>query len=118
MWEETWEELDEGAETGYDQNTLYTDRKFSKNKYKNIYFLKNVTRQWCLMPLNSSTQEAEAGGYLWIQGLAGLQSKPQDSQGYTEKPCLEKQTRMLTSENLKFLSAHFLKTLCYWDSRQ
>jgi hypothetical protein len=32
------------------------------------------------------TQEAEAGG---SQGQPGLQSKFQDSQGYTEKSCLE-----------------------------
>jgi hypothetical protein len=34
---------------------------------------------------NPSTWEAEAGGFL------SLQSEFQDSQGYTEKPCLEKQ---------------------------
>jgi hypothetical protein len=38
---------------------------------------------------NPSTQEAEAGGFLSSR-LAGLQSEFQDSQGYTEKPCLEK----------------------------
>jgi hypothetical protein len=27
----------------------------------------------------------------WVQGQSGLQSEFQDSQGYTEKPCLEKQ---------------------------
>jgi hypothetical protein len=26
----------------------------------------------------------------WVQGQSGLQSKFQDSQGYTERPCLEK----------------------------
>jgi hypothetical protein len=36
---------------------------------------------------NPSTWEAEAGGF---QGQPGLQSEFQDSQGYTEKPCLEK----------------------------
>jgi hypothetical protein len=35
-----------------------------------------------------NTQEAEAGR---TQGQPGLQSQFQDSQGYTEKPCLEKQ---------------------------
>jgi hypothetical protein len=29
---------------------------------------------------------------LWVRGQPGLQSEFQDSQGYTEKPCLEKQT--------------------------
>jgi hypothetical protein len=39
---------------------------------------------------NPSTREAEAGGFLsWRP--AGLQSEFQDSQGYSEKHCLEKQ---------------------------
>jgi hypothetical protein len=37
-----------------------------------------------------STLEAEAGGFL-VRGQPGLQSEFQDSQGYIEKPCLEKQ---------------------------
>jgi hypothetical protein len=36
---------------------------------------------------NPSTLEAEAGGFL------SLQSEFQDSQGYTEKPCLEKKNQ-------------------------
>jgi hypothetical protein len=39
---------------------------------------------------NPSTWEAEAGRFFLIWGQPGLQSKLQDSQGYTEKPCLEK----------------------------
>jgi hypothetical protein len=38
-------------------------------------------------PFNPSTFEAEAGGFLI--GQPGLQSEFQDSQGYTEKPCLK-----------------------------
>jgi hypothetical protein len=38
---------------------------------------------------NPSTVEAEAGRFL-TQGQPGLQSEFQDSQGYTEKPCLKK----------------------------
>jgi hypothetical protein len=38
---------------------------------------------------NPSTWEAEAGGFLSSRP-ACLQSEFQDSQGYTEKPCLEK----------------------------
>jgi hypothetical protein len=37
---------------------------------------------------NPSTWEAEASGF-WVWGQPGLQSEFQDSQGYTEKPCLE-----------------------------
>jgi hypothetical protein len=39
---------------------------------------------------NPSTWEAEAGGFLSSRPASGLQSEFQDSQGYTEKPCLEK----------------------------
>ena len=39
---------------------------------------------------NLSTWEAKAGD-LQVQGQPGLQNKFQDSQGYTKKPCLEKQ---------------------------
>jgi hypothetical protein len=38
---------------------------------------------------NPSIWEAEAGGFL-SSSQPGLQSEFQDSQGYTEKPCLEK----------------------------
>ena len=38
---------------------------------------------------NLSSGEAEAGGSLWILGQPGPQRKLQDSQSYTEKPCLE-----------------------------
>jgi hypothetical protein len=34
------------------------------------------------------TWEAEAGRSLWVQSQPGLQSEFQNSQGYTEKPCL------------------------------
>jgi hypothetical protein len=39
-----------------------------------------------------STREAEAGGFLSsrLRSQPGLQSEFQDSQGYTEKSCLEK----------------------------
>jgi hypothetical protein len=42
---------------------------------------------------NSSTWAAESGGFLSSrpQGQPGLQSEFQDSQGYTEKPCLKQQ---------------------------
>jgi hypothetical protein len=39
---------------------------------------------------NSSTREVEADGFLSSR-QPGLQSEFQDSQGYTEKPYLEKQ---------------------------
>jgi hypothetical protein len=52
---------------------------------------------------NLSTWEAEAGGFLSLRPGPGLQSEFQDSQGYTEKPCLKKQKQKQT--NKKVVSA-------------
>jgi len=38
----------------------------------------------------------------WVRGQPGLQSEFQDSQGYTEKPCLEK-TNKQTNKQTKYL---------------
>ena len=51
---------------------------------------------------NSSTREAETGRPLLVGGQHGLQSEFQDSQGYSEKPCLEKKKRTQTSMLLFF----------------
>jgi hypothetical protein len=63
----------------------------------------------------------------WVQGQPGLQSDFQDSQSYTEKPCLEKPNKQInknkqtkkdpkTQENIdKFFSYHFIvyiRVLC------
>jgi hypothetical protein len=42
----------------------------------------------------------------WIRGQPGLQSEFQDSQGYTKKPCLEKQNKQ-TNKNASILESHF-----------
>jgi hypothetical protein len=39
---------------------------------------------------NPSTWEAEAGGFLSSRPAWSTNGEFQDSQGYTEKPCLEK----------------------------
>jgi hypothetical protein len=36
----------------------------------------------------------------WVRGQRGLQSEFQDIQGYTEKPCLEKQKKKWVNENV------------------
>jgi hypothetical protein len=60
-----------------------------------IKFLKLFSKEWynrrgvVMHAFNPSTREAEAGGFLSFSGQPGLQSEFQDSQGYTEKPCLE-----------------------------
>jgi hypothetical protein len=48
-------------------------------------------------------KEAEAGGSR-VQGHPGLQSEFRDSQGYTEKPCLEKQkTKKQKTKKIKII---------------
>jgi hypothetical protein len=49
-----------------------------------------------------STREAEAGGFLSsVGGQPGLQSEFQDSQSYTEKPCLGKKKQKQKQTNKK-----------------
>jgi hypothetical protein len=57
-----------------------------------VALLRGVALLWAMVvhAFNPSTWEAEAGGSLWVRGQPGLQSEFQDSQGYTEKHCLEK----------------------------
>jgi hypothetical protein len=43
----------------------------------------------------------------WVRGQPGLQSEFQDSQGYTEKPCLKKQKQNKTQTKKELL--FFLK---------
>ena len=50
---------------------------------------------------NPSTWEAEAD--FWVRGQPGLQSEFQDSQGYTEQPCLEKTKQNKTNKQKKSL---------------
>jgi hypothetical protein len=57
----------------------------------------------------------------WVRGQPGLQSEFQDSQGYTEKPCLEK-TKNKNNNNKKTSYNHcqikFKRiTTCYKESR-
>jgi hypothetical protein len=50
----------------------------------------------------------------WVQGQPGLQSEFQDSQGYTEKPCLEKtKNKTKQNKNLKdfIMQITFLATI-------
>jgi hypothetical protein len=65
---------------------------------------------------NLNTWETEAGGFFSLRP-AWFQSEFQDSQSYTEKPCLEKQT----NKRKQALSSLVRKTcsiikLCFWSS--
>jgi hypothetical protein len=54
---------------------------------------------------NPNTREAEAGGFL------SLPSELQDSQGYTEKPCLEPKTKNKTKQK-KILTGGSSQSAC------
>jgi hypothetical protein len=47
-------------------------------------------REWWRTPLIPALRRQRQVDF-WVRGQPGLQSEFQDSQGYTEKPCLEKQ---------------------------
>jgi hypothetical protein len=47
-----------------------------------------------------------------VQGHPGLQSEFQDSQGYTEKPCLEKQNKTKQQQQQQHYHS---KLYCYLD---
>jgi hypothetical protein len=58
------------------------------------------TGQWWslhLIPALGRQRQAD----FWVQGQPGLQSEFQDSQGYTEKSCLEKQTNKTKNKKRK-----------------
>jgi hypothetical protein len=58
-----------------------------------------VLTYWAVVvhAFNPRTWEAEAGGFL-ISGQPDLQSEFQDTQDYTEKPCLKKQKKKRKEE--------------------
>jgi hypothetical protein len=54
--------------------------------------MKMLSRAWWHTPLIPALGRQRQEDF-WVQGQPGLQSEFQDSQGYTEKPCLEKQKK-------------------------
>jgi hypothetical protein len=55
-------------------------------------------RAWWRTPLIPALGRQRQADF-WVRGQPGLQSEFQDSQGYTEKPCLKKQTNKQTNQN-------------------
>jgi hypothetical protein len=49
---------------------------------------------------NSSSWNADEVDF-WVRGQTGLGSEVQDSQGYTEKPCLEKTNKQTNKQTNK-----------------
>jgi hypothetical protein len=64
-----------------------------------------VGHWWCtpLVPALGRQRQAD----FWVWGQPGLQSEIQDSQGYTEKPCLEKQKNKTKKKSCNLLVSGF-----------
>jgi hypothetical protein len=56
-----------------------------------------ISWAWWRTPLIPALRRQRHADF-WVRGHPGLQSEFQDSQGYTEKPCLEKQTNKQTNK--------------------
>jgi hypothetical protein len=54
--------------------------------------------QWWRMPLIPALGSQRQVDF-WVRGQPGLQSEFQDSQGYTEKPCLKNQNKQTNKTN-------------------
>jgi hypothetical protein len=66
-------------------------------------------RVWWRMPLIPALGRQRQADFL-VQGQPGLQSEFQVSQGYTEKPCLKKQTNKQTKRLWTTFSSHLLSS--------
>ena len=77
-----------------------------------IHIRNQVSRAWWRMPLIPALGRQRQADF-WVRGQPGLQSEFQDSQGYTEKPCLEKQK---TTKQKKPGGTHACK-FHHWESR-
>jgi hypothetical protein len=65
-----------------------SDRGLISNIYEELKKLDSSWAWWC-MPLFPALRRQRQVDF-WVRGQPGLQSEFQDSQGYTDKPCLEK----------------------------
>jgi hypothetical protein len=96
IWKRTrryiWEGLEEGKGKGNDV--------ISKNK--RLFLDKRMINagRWWRMPLNPALGWQRQVDF-WVRGQPGLQSEFQDSQGYKEKPGLEKQNKKQTKKKKK-----------------
>jgi hypothetical protein len=67
-----------------------------KDRVKNL----SSSRAWWCTPLIPALGRQRQVDF-WVWGQPGLQSEFQDSQGYTEKPCLKKQTNKAKTNKQK-----------------
>ena len=61
----------------------------TQSTHKCIIKVSIKARQWCCTPLTPALRRQRQADF-WVRGQPGLQSEFQDSQSYTEKPCLRK----------------------------
>jgi hypothetical protein len=66
------------------------------------------SRAWWRTPLIPALGRQRQADF-WVRGQPGLQSELQDSQGYTEKPCLEKNKKTETNMESK---VQITQTIC------
>jgi hypothetical protein len=67
-----------------------------------VYKKDEKSQEWWCTPLIPALGRQRQVNF-WVRGQPGLQSEFQDSQGYTEKPCLKKKKWEKYSE-LRFVS--------------
>jgi hypothetical protein len=79
---------------------LWTELQISRQHRWELLQRMILRRAWWLTPLIPALGRQRQADF-WVRGQPGLQSEFQDSQGYTEKPCLEKQKNQPKSLNLK-----------------
>jgi hypothetical protein len=62
-----------------------------------------------LIPALGKQRQAD----FWVRGQPGLQSEFQDSQGYTEKPCLKNKKKFLIINLLSNNIVAFMASFCW-----
>jgi hypothetical protein len=62
----------------------------------------NSAGQWWRMPLIPALRKQRQSDF-WVRGQPGLESEFRDSQGYAEKPCLEKTKNKKTNKKCEFI---------------
>jgi hypothetical protein len=67
---------------------------------------------WWHLPLIPALGRQRQADF-WVRGQSGLESEFQDSQGYAEKPCLEKTNKnKVSSSNMECLDVPRLPQIC------
>jgi hypothetical protein len=79
-WSRSWELM---------SDPLMQSREGANWKLHEGFWNIKASRAWWLTPLIPALGRQRQVDF-WVRGQPGLQSEFQDSQGYTEKPCLEK----------------------------